>query len=142
MTEDLPQAKKPCTGKRYGWTRKKDYSVEVYVKVLTFFDKNKERADAWMGAVNPMLGEVSPDAMLRIGRGAKLLEFVDHSLAENADPRMVVVDVRGGLVERVRGPKPEKILILNFDVPEDKSMWDDEPVCMGCAYHREPATHG
>jgi len=62
---------------------KRDYRREVYGLVFDFFGKDRTKADLWMSSKNPMLGFVAPDEMLRLGRGDRLLKFVETSLAEN-----------------------------------------------------------
>ena len=37
----------------------------------------------WFTTPNPLLGNVSPIAMIRTGRGQKLLEWIDQAVGEN-----------------------------------------------------------
>ncbi len=53
---------------------------------------------------------------------------------------MVVIYLEGGLIEAVTGIAD--YIVVNFDVPEDKNLWKEFGVCLGCAVHTKPATHG
>jgi len=53
----------------------------------------------------------------------------------------IVIHIEGGIIQRVDN-QPENLHILNYDVPEDESLWDDEPVCLGvCGLSTKPHTH-
>lgn len=64
--------------------------IENYIKyhkiiralVLTFFS-DETKTDKWFATDNPMLGDISPRDMIKVGRGEKLMKFVQDSLAEN-----------------------------------------------------------
>lgn len=62
------------------------YRIQVYALVLGFFKGNRPKADYWMTARNPLLGYISPEFMLKAGRGERLLQFVEHQLSENVGP--------------------------------------------------------
>lgn len=51
--------------------------------VLKFFEGDEAKTDAWFATSNPMLGDISPNAMVIIGRDDRLLEFVRNALEEN-----------------------------------------------------------
>ena len=55
--------------------------------ILAFFQGDVLRAHAWMNAKNPHLGDVSPNQMIEMGRGKKLLAWVKAQLAENEASR-------------------------------------------------------
>lgn len=48
-----------------------------------YFFNNDKKAFAWMITKNPNLGQVSPDHMIRSGRGKRLLKWMDNQLNEN-----------------------------------------------------------
>jgi hypothetical protein len=50
--------------------------------VGNFFD-DKHKTVLWFQMTNPMLGNVSPQAMIKAGRFRKLLRFIQTALAEN-----------------------------------------------------------
>lgn len=56
---------------------------EVIKLVVEFFDGNTDKAQIWMKAYNPMLGGVTPEFMIRIGRSSRLLKWVRHAISEN-----------------------------------------------------------
>ncbi len=54
----------------------------AYLLVSAFFN-DKKKTEAWFNTDNPMLGNISPRDMIRVGRGDKLLHFIKTSLDEN-----------------------------------------------------------
>lgn len=59
---------------------------ELNALVLEFFDGNKEKTKLWFKTPNPLLGGISPDRMIRAGRGDRLLRWVRQQIAENKAP--------------------------------------------------------
>jgi len=61
---------------------------EAYLRE-TLFNEVKEffgdevKAKLWFETKNPLLGEISPNEMMELGRYQKLSEFIDNQLAEN-----------------------------------------------------------
>ena len=51
--------------------------------VLGFFEGNVSKTKAWFAAENPLLGGLTPNDMINMGRGARLLQFVENQLDEN-----------------------------------------------------------
>ncbi len=51
--------------------------------VLDFFDSDLERAILWFATPNPLLGDVSPNYMMIVGRADKLLSFIEDQLELN-----------------------------------------------------------
>ena len=49
-----------------------------------FFDGDLRKTLLWMRLENPMLGNISPNTMIALGRGGKLLQFIQDSVAENS----------------------------------------------------------
>lgn len=58
---------------------------ELHRLVEGFF-KDPEKTRLWFKLPNPLLGDLSPNKMIRLGRYKKLLKFVKQSLADNAVP--------------------------------------------------------
>lgn len=57
--------------------------LECQKLVLKFFNQDMKKTTAWFGAPNPLLGEVSPNQMLEMGRHEKLLKFIESQLEGN-----------------------------------------------------------
>ena len=51
--------------------------------VAEHFQGNSNRTALWFTMPNPLLGDVSPRNMIRLGRYKKLFKFVVNALAEN-----------------------------------------------------------
>lgn len=54
--------------------------------VRPFFDGDEFKVKAWMEAINPLLGDVSPEQMIREGRHRKLVKFIQTAISENSAP--------------------------------------------------------
>lgn len=54
--------------------------------VLEFFDGNEKKMRLWMKSRNPLLGNISPNKMIKVGRYDRLLKWVKSQLYENEDP--------------------------------------------------------
>ena len=52
-------------------------------RVAALFDGDVEKAALWFRTSNPLLGEVSPRDMLRMGRYARLAKFVSEAERSN-----------------------------------------------------------
>lgn len=63
-----------------------DYAAEARTLVAKFFDGNEEKTSLWMATKNPLLGNISPEDMIRLGRVDRLLKFIKDALAENERP--------------------------------------------------------
>jgi hypothetical protein len=57
--------------------------ANLFNLVAEFFDGDAKKTELWFSVSNPMLGDIPPRDMIRIGRYKKLLSFVLNSLAEN-----------------------------------------------------------
>lgn len=53
------------------------------LKVVSEFFGSEKRARQWFKTPNPMLGDVTPNQMIRIGRKSKLEHFIKTQIAEN-----------------------------------------------------------
>ncbi len=51
--------------------------------VAGYFKGDGAKTVLWFSTPNPMLGNVSPKNMIRLGRSSKLLKFVVNALSEN-----------------------------------------------------------
>lgn len=60
--------------------------ANLFNLVAGFFDGDAKKTELWFSVANPMLGEISPRDMIRIGRYKKLLSFVLNSLEANKRP--------------------------------------------------------
>jgi len=58
--------------------------------VAQMFDGDAEKAVAWFKARNPMLGDVSPREMIRLGRYERLRKFIVNALLERTSERPTV----------------------------------------------------
>jgi hypothetical protein len=58
------------------------YTPESYI-TKTVEKVIGSKASIWYRTVNPLLGDVSPEEMVRVGRYGKLLQFIDTQLTEN-----------------------------------------------------------
>lgn len=55
----------------------------VRTSVARFFEGDEAKTDRWFRTPNPMLGNVSPNAIIRSGRQHKLAQFVADAMREN-----------------------------------------------------------
>ena len=53
--------------------------------VATFFN-NAEKTILWFKIPNPLLGDISPRDMIRLGRSKRLMKFILTALSENQNP--------------------------------------------------------
>jgi len=56
-----------------------------YLLVYSFF-QSERKTQEWFSFTNPLLGGISPNEMLEIGRGKELLAFIENQLKENKPP--------------------------------------------------------
>ena len=54
--------------------------------VAEVFDGDADKAVAWFKARNPMLGDVSPREMIRLGRYERLRRFIVEALLDRSSP--------------------------------------------------------
>ena len=55
--------------------------------VAEYFEGDAQKTALWFRTTNPMLGNVSPRDMIRLGRYKRLLSFIVDSRAENEPPK-------------------------------------------------------
>ena len=53
------------------------------INLAADFFKDNEKTILWFNTPNPLLGEVTPRNMIRIGRSKKLITFIRNALSEN-----------------------------------------------------------
>ena len=53
------------------------------LKVVDSFFNNESKSIDWMYTRNPLLGDVSPVSMIKVGRFDKLMQFIYTQLEEN-----------------------------------------------------------
>jgi hypothetical protein len=54
--------------------------------VAKFFDGDTDKTVTWFKARNPMLGDVSPRDMIRLGRFERLRKFIINAIIDKARP--------------------------------------------------------
>lgn len=55
--------------------------------VAGYFDGDGEKTVQWLITPNPLLGDISPRDMIRLGRYKKLIKFVLNALTENTSQK-------------------------------------------------------
>jgi hypothetical protein len=60
-----------------------DCQYQAALKAADMHFNNLEMSKTWLECENPLLGNVSPKAMLNIGRFDKLMSFIYTQLREN-----------------------------------------------------------
>ena len=53
------------------------------INLVADFFKNNDKTILWFNTPNPLLGEVTPRNMIRIGKSKKLITFIRNALSEN-----------------------------------------------------------
>jgi hypothetical protein len=59
----------------------------VALGLVAQFFKDEKKTVLWFKTPNPLLGDVSPREMIRVGKFNKLLSFIQNALAENERDR-------------------------------------------------------
>jgi uncharacterized protein (DUF2384 family) len=59
----------------------------VALNLVAQFFGDEQRTVLWFKTPNPLLGDMTPRDMIRIGRFRKLRRFIQNALAENRSPR-------------------------------------------------------
>ena len=55
----------------------------VTINLVASYFKNIDRTMLWFQTPNPLLGNISPADMIKMGRSKKLLQFIQTALEEN-----------------------------------------------------------
>lgn len=53
------------------------------INLVADFFKDIDKTILWFNTPNPLLGEVTPRNMIRVGRSKKLIKFIRNALSEN-----------------------------------------------------------
>lgn len=61
----------------------KHMEEEILAKAAKFFN-DRDKAVTWFATANPLLGGISPNDMVALGKTDKLAKFVREQLADNA----------------------------------------------------------
>ena len=67
-------------------SKKEARAKDSVIKLVNEFFGSDKKAELWMTSANPLLGGVSPEDMIRMGRSERLLKFVRYNLDENRRP--------------------------------------------------------
>ena len=59
---------------------------EVVINLVSDFFGSDKKAELWMNSENPLLGGVTPEFMIKVGKSDRLLKFVKTCLDENRKP--------------------------------------------------------
>ena len=78
----------PITSIRYDWRIPKEVQERcmqwaVALELVAQFFKDANKAVLWFKIPNPMLGNVTPRDMIRVGRFKKLFSIIQNSLNDN-----------------------------------------------------------
>lgn len=59
-----------------------DYISEMYIRttLLDYFNENSDKVELWLNTDNPILGGVSPNKLIKLGRARKLADTIDSIL--------------------------------------------------------------
>ena len=55
----------------------------IAINLVAEFFCNEEKTVLWFSAINPLLGDVSPRDMIKLGRFRKLLKFIQTAIDES-----------------------------------------------------------
>jgi uncharacterized protein (DUF2384 family) len=59
----------------------------VALNLVAQFFRDEQKTVLWFKTPNPLLGDMTPRDMIRIGRFKKLRRFIQNALAENESPK-------------------------------------------------------
>jgi hypothetical protein len=62
--------------------------------VASAFDGNVDKTVAWFKTTNPLLGDVAPRDMIRLGRYERLRKFIINAMNERGTPTSIKADER------------------------------------------------
>ena len=58
--------------------------ANICTLVAEYFEGDAEKTALWFQTINPMLGDISPRDMIRLGRYKRLLKFITDAREQNA----------------------------------------------------------
>ena len=76
---DPPRMPKELEGRLTEWA--------VALNMVAQFFRDEHKTVLWFKTPNPLLGDMTPRDMIRIGRFRKLRRFIQNALAENESPK-------------------------------------------------------
>lgn len=59
-------------------------TIEIVLNVHCFFN-DIDKTYAWLKTKNPLLGDLSPLDLIKLGKGRKILKFVINCIDENKE---------------------------------------------------------
>ena len=59
----------------------------IALNLVAQFFKDEHKTVLWFRTPNPLLGDLTPRDMIRVGRFRKLVRFIQTALSENAPPK-------------------------------------------------------
>ncbi len=54
------------------------------INLVGNFFKDEQKTHRWFKTINPALGNISPQTMIKMGRFKKLLKFIHYAIKENS----------------------------------------------------------
>ena len=63
--------------------KKDSKNREEVLRLLVMFFGNERKAEIWIAAPNPLLGDVTPEHMISTGRSSKLIDFIKECMDED-----------------------------------------------------------
>jgi hypothetical protein len=83
VATDVPQKSIRYDNKMPEALRERLTEWAVAINLVGSFFNDEHKTVLWFQTINPLLGNVSPKAMIRAGRFKKLLKFIQTALDEN-----------------------------------------------------------
>jgi len=59
----------------------------IALNLVAQFFRNEQKTILWFKTPNPLLGDIAPRDMIKIGRFRKLRRFIQNALADNESPK-------------------------------------------------------
>lgn len=69
-----------------GWTSEAQRDYGYCLTLIEPFFQDTRKAIVWMTVENPLLGDFSPQEMIRLGRTARLVKFIRLAEEEREQP--------------------------------------------------------
>lgn len=71
--------------------------IEIISKILAFFDGDIKKTRTWITIPNPAFGFIVPLRLMMMGKGNKVLQYIDAMAVENEPPEGFIVGSDGKL---------------------------------------------
>lgn len=65
-------------------------NLEIYNKVLNFFNGDEIKTEQWFNTHNPQLANRTPASFILLGRSTKLMSYIDSALELNQPPQQKI----------------------------------------------------